>query len=99
MVEEGQPRRTLPSVGENIPLFDTGRTDTPLLKGDGEIADQQTNEDEITDKQTNDQQVNSDPCVDMTDSDPRVDLTDIPTGPIQQTEPRRSSRISQPSAT
>ncbi len=93
--EEGQPRRTSPNVGGNLPLFDVATTD----EGTKTFDDSETTEQQTTDQQTPDQQVTNQPNV-VTDpvlDDQRDHRVDIPTEPIQLPEPRHSSRISQPS--
>jgi len=83
ILEEGQPHRTSPSVGENIPLFDIGETPTDKTP--------------LTDNGSIDQDQNETTTPEHHD-DPTDHHVDIPTEPIQQTEPRRSSRVPQPSA-
>jgi len=92
--EEGQPRRTSPNVGENLPLFDM----TTNVEGTKTSGDNQA---------TNQQKVVTDPVLDDP-RDRHVDLptdsimcdhhADISVEPIQQPELHRSSRVSQPSA-
>jgi len=69
--EEGQPRRTSPNVGENLPLFDMTTSDEGTRTfNDGGTVDQQTNQ----------QKVVTDPILD----DQRDHHTDIPAEPINR---------------
>ncbi len=98
--EEGQPRRTSPNVGENLPLFDTtndGTTNDGNTFDDNGGVNQQTTDqpDVVTDPVLDDQR---DRHVDIPTEPIRRDHhVDIPAEPIQHLELRRSSRISQPS--
>ena len=92
--EEGQPCRTSPDVGKNLPLFDVTMSD----EGTKTSSDNQ--------QTTNQQKAVTDPVLDDP-RDHRVDIptesithdhhTDIPAESIQQSELRRSSHVSQPS--
>ena len=85
--EEGQPHRTSPSVGENVPLFDTTLSDETL---DGskttDLTSTSVNKPSLS--------VPVDP-VDHADHANPVDQNKIPT--TETTEPRRSTRVPQPS--
>ena len=92
--EEGEPHRTSPSVGENIPLFDTEL---------GTLDEGETNEGKVTDHHPN-QPIDKQDLVAIPEGHAGSDdrRVDIPTEPIRQTEPiqqqiRHSSRIPQPS--
>ena len=89
--EEGHPHRTSPDVGENLPLFDTLLEEKTPSDSDPKVTSPNTNE-------TTSQQDNILPAA-VRHADPIVDHhADIPTNPVPQSEPRRSSRIPQPSA-
>ncbi len=98
--EEGEPHRTSPSVGENIPLFDVavGTLDESEVKESGRVkenhdqhADQQTDQQIIVDNpvRSGDQHIDK-----STGSFSQTDISQIE--PIHQTI-CRSSRIPQPS--
>ncbi len=88
--EEGQPRRTSPNVGENLPLFDMTTTDEGTKTfDDSEMTNQQTTDQQMT----NQPNVVTNPVLD----DQRDHRVDIPAEPIQQPEISHSSRIPQPS--
>ena len=100
--EEGQPHRTSPSVGENLPLFDTLGSDTrsPLddsgtkaTGGTKTTEDNETTFDQQTDQQPDKQNVVTIHVPDTTGDqrDRHIDTT------AQQPELRRSSRVVQPS--
>ena len=101
--EEGQPRRTSPSVGETIPLFDIS-LDSEVLPHDDKLDDNSTSQptDHIAsgnidhdDLDLGDRNNQDNHSGDRGNQDNR----DIPTGFTQQDlEPRRSSRITQPSS-
>ncbi len=103
--EEGHPHHTSPSVGENLPLFNTILEETPLNNGettnnskamnDGEMRNQSGNTTKQTDHITDSgHHENHDNCSVDIPAEPNC----IPMEPNQQTPAlRRSPQVPQPS--
>jgi len=93
--EEGQPHRTSPSVGENtVPLFDVALNETPTDNPTDTTDKVSTNAETPINLPSISDHVN----LDLGDRPDRVDHRDSPTINAQQVnEPRRSTRIPQPS--
>ena len=100
--EKGHPHRTSPTVGEQIPLFDTLSTVDDNVGLENDQRDQQPS---VTDTDTTSGTRNpgSDlPAPDLVDHFVNPDTSapvnpDIPV-PVANSEPRRSTRIAKPSA-